>query len=145
MKLTGNWLERFYALLLIGGVELGASFLMPFAPRSALYYPIAGAINAVTMVYITGIFNFTPLAFDLFKLELIQALCQLMGLLGALIFRSNFHVEIYNGGIALIVALTFLRILIVGPRDENPRSRGIRRVPALGGRLWNQFHQENSS
>lgn len=125
MRFTGNWLERFYALCLIGGIELISSYLLPFSPRNELYYMFCGAFNALTISILITRFHYTQLSRDLLRLAVAQAAIQLSGIVLYLlpklspIVREIFPVGIYNYGIHIVVALTFLRILIVRKGDES--------------------------
>ena len=126
---TFNWKERLKAFLLIGGIEVASSFLLPFAPRNDLYYAFCAAFNALTMIALIGYFEFTVFSFDLFKLTVVQVFFQLMGWV---IYQTRLPVEIYNYSIHIIVLLTFLRILLVGANDGYYTSPANRCLSALG-------------
>lgn len=125
MRLTGNWTERFYALILIGSIEFISSYLLPYSPRNELYYMFCGAFNAITLSILVTRFRYTLLARDLFQLTVIQSGIQLLGIslyFLAKIFpitRELLPVSIYNDAIYIIVVVTFLRIIIVRDGDES--------------------------
>ncbi len=117
MKLTGNWRERLFALLLIGGVELTSIPLLSLVARNDFYYVVCALLNALSVIGICVFFDNTDLATDLLKLSFVQMLFQFLGwVMYSLYFQAHF----YNWCIHTIVFVTFIRILLVGENDGNP-------------------------
>lgn len=109
---------RIFALLLISAVELASVQLLPFVPRDDFYFVACGAFNLLTLSRLSVV-PATSLIVDLAKLTFIQLCLQC---LGWILYASEIKPYFYNASIPLIVAVTYIRILLTGEYDGNAAS-----------------------
>lgn len=93
--------------------EIVSYLVLSIAPRTDVYCIVAGAFSFLIIPAIAKVGS-DQLVVDMIKLALIVLIVQLIGLL---IYHFYLNGEVYNWAIHILLALQFLRLLIVREND----------------------------
>lgn len=141
MNLLRGWEDRIFAALLISLVEYGSSAIIPFVPRNDFYFLVCGGFNFVTLLVLTG-YEKTELVVDLCKLVYLQLCVQFVGWV---LYSFYCGPSFYNFAIHVVVVATYIRILLIGERDEHFKNDPDRSIFSLHVDKWgsnrNEVHQ----
>ena len=111
-KLITN--ERVILFLFISMIEYLSTKILYVVPRNDFYFLVSGFINYSTLLILSKFFR-SKLSIALSKLIFIQLSIQFIGWV---LYYFYFQPYLYNFSINVMVVLTYIRILIIGEKED---------------------------
>jgi hypothetical protein len=113
MSLLEKFETRIQLLALVAVIEYGSPQVLHLVARDDFYFAVCATINLVTLLALM-FFRSTVLTLDIFKLIFLQMIFQFAGWALYVLYRPA---ALYNWSIHIVVAVTYIRILIVRKHD----------------------------